>query len=71
MTAVTAATSAVGTPTTNPYVVGPFGWPGGGRNMETEETAADVILTGVPTGRKHGTTTVGADGVGVLPEPTR
>jgi hypothetical protein len=48
MTAVTAAASATGTATMNPYEEGPFGWPGGGRYVETEETAAEVIVTGVP-----------------------
>jgi hypothetical protein len=52
MTAVTAVTSAAGTATVNPYWAGPAGWPGGGGgNRETGETAAEVILTAVPTGR--------------------
>jgi hypothetical protein len=42
MTAVTAATLAVGTATMNPYEAG---WP----CEETEETAAEVIVTGVPS----------------------
>jgi hypothetical protein len=58
MTAVTAAASAAGTVTVNPYWVGWHGWPwhgwpggGPGRNVETEETVAEVIVTGLPIGR--------------------
>ena len=51
MIAVTAVTSAPGTATRNPYKAGSFGWPGGGREVKTEETAAEVIVTGVPDGR--------------------
>ncbi len=47
MSAVNAGTSAVGKATTNPYQAGP-GW---FRLVVTEETAAEVIVTGVPTGR--------------------
>jgi hypothetical protein len=50
MSAVTAATSGAGTPTVNPYGVGPFGCPGGTGSATTEETAAEVIVTGFPTG---------------------
>jgi hypothetical protein len=52
MAAVTAATSAAGTATMNPYDVDFAGWLGGpdGRR-ETEETAAEVSMTGLPTGR--------------------
>jgi hypothetical protein len=45
--------------------------------MVTEETAADVIVTGVPTGRKHATPADGKGGgvgagvaVAVLPRMT-
>jgi hypothetical protein len=50
MSAVTAATSAAGTTTVNPYWAG---WPGGGGgpSPETGETAVEVIVTGVPIGR--------------------
>ena len=51
MAAVTAATSAPGTATMNPYKSGSFAWPGGGTNVPTEEIAADVMVTGVPVGR--------------------
>ena len=47
MSAVNAGTSAVGKATTNSYEAGP-GW---FRLVVTEETAAEVIVTGVPTGR--------------------
>jgi hypothetical protein len=47
MSAVSAATSVVGKATTNTYQAGP-GW---FRLAVTEETAAEVIVTGVPTGR--------------------
>jgi hypothetical protein len=52
MAAVTAATSAAGTATMNPYDADLAGWLGGpdGRR-ETDETAAEVIVIGVPTGR--------------------
>jgi len=52
MAAVTAATSAAGTATMNPYDVNFAGWLGGpdGRR-ETGVTAAEVIVIGVPTGR--------------------
>lgn len=50
MTAASAGTSAAGTVIQNPYWMGtaccPGGW--GGRNEETEETPAEVIVTGVP-----------------------
>lgn len=51
MRAVSAGTSAAGMATTNMYQPGPS-WL---RWVVTEETAAEVIVTGVPTGRKHAT----------------
>jgi hypothetical protein len=50
VTAVSAGTSAAARVIVNPYTVGPGCWPGGacaGRG-ETGETAAEVIVTGVP-----------------------
>ena len=49
-TAASAGTSAAGTVIENPYWTGGACCPGGGggRNGKTGETAAEVIVTGVP-----------------------
>jgi hypothetical protein len=49
-TAASAGTSAAGTVIENPYWTGAACYPGGGggRNETTGETAAEVIVTGVP-----------------------
>jgi hypothetical protein len=50
MTAASAGTSAAGRVIQNPYWTGAACCPGGGggRNAKTGETAAEVIVTGVP-----------------------
>jgi len=50
MTVASAATSAAGRVIQNPYWTGGACCPGagGGRNAKTGETAAEVIVTGVP-----------------------
>ena len=52
-TAASAGTSAAGTVIENPYWTGAAPCPGGGggRNETTGETAAEVIVTGVPVVR--------------------
>ena len=51
LTAVTAAASAAGTTTVNPYWAGAGGSPGGAWAgvWETGETAAEVIVAGAPS----------------------
>src|SRR5271156_665471 len=59
MSAVNAGTSAAGKATTNSYQADP-GW---FWSVVTEETAAEVIVSGVPTGLKHATPADDAGGV--------
>ena len=51
VTAVSAGTSAAARVIVNPYWAGPACWPGGGlgRDEETGEIAAEVIVTGAPS----------------------
>jgi hypothetical protein len=54
VTAVSAGTAAAGNVIVNPYWTGGAGWPGGGFGLdtrETEETAAELNITGEPTFR--------------------